>query len=51
VRLFACPHPLDELVGRHRPIHVDQQTRENTALPRMPDVEAVAVHVGLDVAE
>ena len=51
VRRFVRPHPLDELVGRHRPVQVDQQTGEHAALSRMPDVEAVAVHAGLDFTE
>ena len=51
VRRRGRPHPVDQLIDRHRPVDVDQQRREDTPLPRVADVEALSVHTSLDLAE
>ena len=51
VRQFIGPDPVDQLVGRHRAVHIDQQRDQNTALAGGPDVECLPVGTGLDIAE
>ena len=51
MRQFIGPDPVDQLVGRHRAVHIDQQRDQNTALAGGADVECLPVGAGLDIAE
>jgi len=45
------PHALDELVGRHHPVRVDQQRGQHAPLPGVAEVDGATVDTGLDAAE
>ncbi|MDF2976688.1 MAG: hypothetical protein K0S40_1416 [Actinomycetospora sp.] len=51
VRGLVRPHPVDEPVDRDGTAHVDEQRREDAALPGVPGVELVAVEPDVDVAQ
>ena len=51
MRRLVRPHPIDQLVRRDGPVHVDEQGDEDAPLARMTDVEPLPVESSLDVAE
>ncbi|HEU5161190.1 MAG TPA: hypothetical protein VFU43_29615 [Streptosporangiaceae bacterium] len=51
LRWARRPHPLRELLRRHRTAQVDQQCHQHTPLPGMTDVEHPAIGACLDVPE
>ena len=51
VRQFVGPDPFDQLVGRHKTVHVDQQCHKDAALTGRTDVEHLPARTRLHVAE
>ena len=51
VRQFVGPDPLDQLVGRYKAVHIDQQRHKDAALTRRTDVEHLPAGTCLHVAE
>jgi hypothetical protein len=51
VRWLAGPHPVGELAGRHRVVDIGEQGGQDTALPRVTEIDGPAVDAGFDVPE
>ena len=51
MRRIIGPHPVDQLIHRHRPVDVDKQRCQDAPLPGMTEIEASAVDVRLDLTE
>jgi len=51
MRKLVCPYPIDQLICADRTIHVNQQSDEKAPLAGVPDIQALPVYPGLDIAE
>ena len=51
MRRLVRPYAVDEQIGGHGPVHVDQQGNQHAALARVADVDSPTIDQDLDVAE
>jgi hypothetical protein len=51
LRQAVAPHPLQKLLGRHRPVDIHQHRREHAPLTRVADVDGPIIETGLDLPQ